>query len=648
MEFVSNGCRQLTGYDPTDLILSKTLCYNDIIYPDDRQMVWDTIQAALAKRQIFQLEYRIVSKTGAVKWVLKHGVGIFSEENRFLALEGFIIDNTGRKRVDQELISQRTFLRQIIDLNPNFVFAKDKDGRFTLANLAVAEAYGVTVEDLIGKTDADFNPSADEVALFRKVDLEVMNTMKDRFIYEEKITDAGGNVRWLQTVKRVLLDNDSQPIQVLSVCTDITERKRAEAALENERATLAKRVEEQTAKLKAANMELTQAVHHKDEFLATMSHELRTPLNAISGLTYILKQEIHGPLTKKQQKSVQMLENSGQHLLDLINDILDLAKIGAGKIELTMSTFSVASICAASLQLIDQAATQKKIAVQLNVDANVKFVHADERRLKQILVNLLGNAIKFTPKNSRIGLEVIGDMSSKQLKFIVWDKGIGIPSHAIERSFQPFMQVDSSSTRAHEGSGLGLSLVLRLTEMHGGTVNVESVEGEGSRFTIAFPWKPRKGTPSEAKEGERGVQEEAKEEVSIKKPLERPITILIAEDNEENIEIIKEYLKFHKYRIIEARNGLEVLERAAETHPDLILMDIHMPEMDGLEATRRLRADDHFAKIAIIVLTALAMPIDRELSLEAGADAYLSKPIKLKELVKTIENTLAKALVNEH
>ena len=650
MEFVSNGCRQLTGYDSEDLIHSNELSYNQLIYPDDQKLVWDSIQTALSKQQFFQLEYRIVTKTGAVKWVLEHGVGVFSKENRLLALEGFIIDNTGRKRVDEELISHRAFLRHIIDINPNFVFAKDREGRFTLANQAVAEAYGTTIDDLIGKKDADFNPNIDEVKSFRKADLEVMNTMKDKFIREEKLTDAAGNVRWLQTVKRALFDHEYQPIQVLGVATDITERKRIEAALENERASLAKRVEEKTAELKTANRELARTAHQKDEFLATMSHELRTPLNAILGLTDILQQEIHGPLTEKQRRSVQMLENSGRHLLDLINDILDVAKIGAGKIKLTMSRVSVNSVCEASLQFINQAATQKDIAVVVNIDPSADFIYADERRLKQILVNLLTNAVKFTPEKGSIGLDVVGDAGLKQLKFTIWDSGIGISTNVIDRLFLPFTQVDSSFTRAHEGTGLGLSLVLRLTEMHGGEVGVESKEGEGSRFTIILPWQQDEVVGlSEDRSCDTAEQENYEtEKLSIPKSSERPITILLAEDNEESIAIVREYLKFNDYGVIEARNGVEALERAAEAHPDLILMDIHMPKMDGLEATRRLRLDGNFAKTPIIALTALAMPGDRELSLEAGADAYISKPVKLKELARTIEKTLAKKQMNSH
>jgi PAS domain S-box-containing protein len=423
---------------------------------------------------------------------------------------------------------------------------------------------------------------------------------------------------------------------------EITERKRAEAALAEERALLAQRVVERTAELSKANAELGRAARLKDEFLANMSHELRTPLNGILGSSEILQTGVYGPVNEKQLKYLRNVEESGHHLLSLITDILDLSKSEAGKLELEIRPVSVKSACQASLRLTKQLAHKKRLKVFQTLDSTVTTLPADERRLKQILVNLLSNAIKFTPEGGKIGLEVVGDEMQQVVHFTVWDTGIGIAQEDMRWLFQPFVQLDSSLGRQQGGTGLGLSLVSRLVELHGGGILVESEVGQGSRFTVSLP----------CLQTEAGVEEEEKEksregeEAPVPVPplhtsrfTEAPL-ILLAEDNEDNINTFSDYLQIHGYRVIVARNGEEAIERVKEERPDLILMDIQMPGMDGLEATRRLRTNSELANVPIIALTALAMPGDRERCLAAGANEYLSKPVSLKGLVRTIKTQL--------
>jgi len=260
-------------------------------------------------------------------------------------------------------------------------------------------------------------------------------------------------------------------------------------------------------------------------------------------------------------------------------------------------------------------------------------------------VNLLINAVKFTPEGGKIGLEVIGDPEAEAVHFTVWDTGIGISPQDMERLFQPFVQLDSSLSRRYEGSGLGLALVRRLTELHGGGVSVESdgVPGKGSRFTISLPWREtteRSLATHPAPENLAAPQPEAATAV----PSDACPLVLLAEDNEDNITIILDYLQAKGYRVIVARSGIEAIARAREERPDLILMDIQMPEMDGLEAIRRIRAEavDSVATVPIVALTALAMPGDRERCLKAGANAYLSKPISLHKLPQLIETQMSR------
>jgi PAS domain S-box-containing protein len=420
---------------------------------------------------------------------------------------------------------------------------------------------------------------------------------------------------------------------------EIAERKRAEAALEQERALLAERVRERTAELSKANIELARAARLKDEFLASMSHELRTPLNTILGSSEILQLEVFGALNEKQLKYVRNMEESGSHLLALINDILDLSKIEAGKTELEIASVAVKDICEASLRLIKELAHKKHLQVSFKLDENVTIVSADERRLKQILVNLLSNAVKFTPEGGQIGLGVVGDAIQHVVQFIVWDTGIGIAQDDMARLFQPFVQIDSSLSRQYNGTGLGLSLVARMVEMHGGGVSVESEVGQGSRFTVTLPC-PDIVTTTGSVEAIRSMSAGQPSTEVTEDQINRPPLILLAEDNENIADMISDYLKALGYRMIHARNGEEALKQAETEQPHLILMDIQMPGMDGLEATRRLKSDANLARIPVVAITALAMPGDRERCRQAGADEYVSKPINLRDLVDRIEAQL--------
>jgi signal transduction histidine kinase/DNA-binding response OmpR family regulator len=543
---------------------------------------------------------------------------------------------------------------------------------------------------------------------------------------------------------------------------DITERKQAEAALLEERALLARRVMERTADLSAANAELARAARLKDEFLASMSHELRTPLNAVLGLSEALREEAYGALNDQQDRALGTIAESGQHLLELINDILDLAKIGAGKLELEIEPVAVSTICQASLRLVKEAATKKQIAVESAIDPAITILHADGRRLKQILVNLLSNAVKFTPARGTVGLEVRGGAAGHTVDFTVWDTGIGIAPEQLDRLFQPFVQLDSRLARQYQGTGLGLALVYRMAEMHGGGVAVSSEVGVGSRFTVSLPWEAAseplpntqddtarglpsavlralivEDSPAAAEQVARYLDElgivtailadghdvlahaaETRPDLivlDILLPdtcgwdvlaqlkadprtraipvvvlsvvderarglglgaaayLVKPCTrheiqatlrqialpghgdaasrskahgkhkahvILLAEDNEANIVMVSDYLANVGYQVVVARNGSEAIARARELRPDLILMDVQMPGMDGLEATRRIRADADLAALPIVALTALAMPGDREKCIAAGANDYVSKHVSLKQLVARIETYL--------
>jgi signal transduction histidine kinase len=422
---------------------------------------------------------------------------------------------------------------------------------------------------------------------------------------------------------------------------EIAQRMEIEAELEQHRAVLERQVAERTADLERANSELARASRLKDEFLANMSHELRTPLNSILGLAESLREGTYGPLNDPQASSLLGIDESGRHLLEMISDILDVAKIGAGKITLDIDIASVKAICQASLRLVRQSAYKKRITVMEELDDSVMLIQVDQRRLKQILVNLLSNAIKFTPEGGTIGLKVSGDQARRLVHFAVWDTGIGIAAEDLQRLFLPFEQIDSSLAREHGGTGLGLALVARLTEMHGGSVSVESKEAAGSRFTVSLPWNEDATEPlGELPPPSSSLPNSVLHATPATWDTAEPPLVLLAEDNEDTIAMLTEYLHARGFACIVARNGIEAVECARSRHPALILMDIQMPGIDGLEATRRLRADAALANTPIIALTALAMPGDRERCLEAGATVYMSKPISLRYLEQTIATLL--------
>jgi len=458
---------------------------------------------------------------------------------------------------------------------------------------------------------------------------------------------------------------------------ELCERKRAEEELQQERALLAQRVDERTSELKAANERLTSALRTKDEFLAMISHELRTPLNAILLLSESMQNGVYGVIESRQANVLENVQQSARHLLALINDILDMSKIESGMFELDIGPVSAGVICRNSLHIIEAAARTKNIELVRTFDSQVDTVCGDERRLAQILVNLLSNAVKFTPDGGKVGLEVVGDEAQNLVHFTVWDTGIGIDQADMGKLFQPFVQLDSKLSRQYEGTGLGLALVHRLAQLHGGKVALQSEVGVGSRFTVSIPWQDDFALALSQKLGRPSVPESAptpdapslsdvewlaalglneleteNEEELVSEESSPAATsaeangplILLAEDNEIGVEAMQDYLLAHRYRVIVARSGAEAISRTKEDQPDLILMDIQMPDMDGLEATTKIRADQRFAQVPIIALTALAMPGDRDRCLQAGANEYLSKPVSMKQLVGLIETHLQQQL----
>ncbi|MCB9134391.1 MAG: PAS domain S-box protein [Anaerolineales bacterium] len=601
------------------------------VYPDDLAKVKAAIGQAISEGTPVDIEYRIFHANGSVRVI--HGVGAVTEwdaDGKPFLMLGTNQDITERKQTEIALRESEDKFRKAFITSPDSInINRIEDGLYVAINQGFTKTTGYTEAEVIGRSSLDIQIWA---RLEDRLNL-VRGLSKDGFVnnLEAHFRMKNGEIRYgLMSAAIIMLGNVPH---ILSITRDITERKRAEEKLQTLNAELEQRVANRTEELEKANLELQNAMRAKDTFLANMSHELRTPLNGILGMAEILLEEYRGPLNDRQREYIHNIETSGHYLLSLINDILDLEKIKSGKMDLNVEPVSLTEICQTSLAFIEQPAMQKGVSMEFHPPEQEILFLADGRRIKQMLANLLGNAVKFTPGPGKVTLEVKLNRIDHQIEFYITDTGIGISPEDQKRLFTPFTQLDTGLTRNYEGTGLGLALVKHLVDLHRGSISLESTLGTGSRFIISLPWRVPPPTPSSPQVlPERPVQED--------KQVKNMATLLLVEDNRINSMAIGEYLNDKGYSLIYAYDGLEALVKAAENVPDLILMDVQMPQMDGLEAIRHLRTDPQFAATPIIALTAYAMPGDREKCFAAGATDYMSKPIRYANLIVMIEKLL--------
>lgn len=320
------------------------------------------------------------------------------------------------------------------------------------------------------------------------------------------------------------------------------------------------------------------------------------------------------------------MEASAEHLLTLINDILDLSKIEAGKLDYEPQNCKLRLLCWQSLEFVRQMAEKKQITIHTDFDPALEQIHADERRLKQALINLLTNAVKFTPNGGAIGIRTRALPEEQQFHIAVWDTGIGIPSEARSQLFVPFMQIDSSLSRQYAGTGLGLALVQRLVELHGGEVRLESEEGKGSCFSLVLPWSLTETSPAETTA-----------------PLaEQRRRILITDDNEFNAQLISRHLEANGFRCLLAYDGQSACKIARDQPPDLLIMDVHMPGLDGLESVRRVRNLPGLEDIPVIMISAMRLAPKLAEWVNKETELHMHNPLDFVKLVQTVRRLLAR------
>ncbi|HMO58101.1 MAG TPA: ATP-binding protein [Roseiflexaceae bacterium] len=526
-------------------------------------------------------------------------------------------------------------LRRIIEDNPLPMMIHAADGEVIQINAAWANLSGYSHADIPTITDWT-NLAYGERGSLEKAAIEQLYGIDNPVAEgEDRIRTRYGTERvWKFSSAPLGTLPDGRRI-VISSAADITERKRFQEELIAERAVLAQRIDERTLELRRTNRELERALQLRDEFLAVMSHELRTPLTSVLGFTEMLQAEAYGPLTPRQRQVLTTIGHNGSHLLALISNILDFARISAGQIEIDPQLIDIEQLCEGALQLIHNTAHKRQIEIQRSIGLIGEPLVADELRLRQILVNLLENALKFSVSGGRIGLDVTTDAEHHTICFSVWDEGPGIAADQLERIFLPFVQLDTGPTRRYEGTGLGLALVYELVRMHGGSIDVVSDIGRGSRFSVRLPLTTT-GDVLHAVQHEPPGTPAASITFS-------QTTLLIVEDHDETRALFSELFSRAGHRVIAVHNGQDALIQARDANPDAMLIDIQIPGVDGLEVIRTLRSSAETARLPIVAVTALSLPEDRERCLAAGADSYLAKPVSLPELRRTIERLLTRS-----
>ncbi|WP_017300815.1 PAS domain S-box protein [Nodosilinea nodulosa] len=521
-----------------------------------------------------------------------------------------------RQRIEAENQRLRDRLGFLLDSSPAVIYSLEPSGSYrpTFISQNLMDVLGYESEAFIANyTDWREYCHPDEVdSVWASISAIVE---RGSYAIEYRFRHRDGHYLWVQDEARLVYDPDGQPQEIIGYLADITDRKCAEE------------------KLRQTNAELIRATRLKDEFLANMSHELRTPLNAILGMTEGLQEQVFGAVNERQLKALTTVETSATHLLALINDILDVAKIESGQLTLNLTSTAIVPLCQSSLAFVQQQAYKKRIQLMGELPSHLPNVMLDERRVRQILINLLTNAVKFTPEGGCVSLTATpelrqdGDKIQAMMRFSVKDTGIGISPSDRQKLFQPFTQIDSALNRQYEGTGLGLTLVKQITELHGGQVGLTSEIGVGSCFTIDLPYElstgPRTASPATA--------------ASAPPPAgagQQPL-ILLVEDQEATLSTMVNYLTAKGYRLRVARHG-EAALALAET-PALIVISIPMAGVDGPEIIGRLRDTPHLANRPIIALAAAG---DRDRCLAAGATQHLGKPPKLKQLAAQIQELL--------
>lgn len=550
-----------------------------------------------------------------------------------LCVLALLVDITQRKQAEEALRHEQHLLQSLMDNVPLSIYFKDRESRFVRANKYLAERIGMSCpSELIGKTDFDIFTEEHAGPAYED-EQRIIETGEPLVACEEKETwPDDRHDYWVLTTKMPLRDPNGEIVGTFGVSRDITDLKRNEQKLAHQADELAKTNEELIRAKEAA----VSASHAKSAFLANMSHEIRTPMNAIIGMTDLLLDSQPKP---DQTEHLTIVHESAESLLTLINDILDYSRIEEDRLELENLVFCPSDCIHATLKSLEIGADAKGMALIADVQPDLSArVIGDPTRFRQILVNLVGNAIKFTEYGevivrARAETQTAADLV---LRIDVIDSGIGIADEKREHIFDAFEQVDPSFARKFGGTGLGLAITSKLLALMGGSIRFESEVNKGTTFTVLIPFRTTKAAADVSC---------AEDEANRDPRIIRNLRVLVAEDHKYNQVLAVTLLEKNGHKATVASNGQEAIELFQSQQFDLVLMDVRMPEIDGLQATRMIRRHEKKdgTHIPIIAMTAEAMKGDAEVCLEAGMDAYLAKPIRANQLYEMIDRQFAVA-----
>jgi PAS domain S-box-containing protein len=618
------------------LIVATSIGASSILNRIDRKL-HDTAQLNAAEAQesyntIRNLVVLLFSVTGVLATALYAAV-VVARRSSVAQLEREIKARSAALARDRQQIEMLAHaLRSVSEC----VVVTDMANTILFINDAFVRTYGYSAGELIGGNIDIVRSNKNPASLIDRI---LPATLAGGWSGEVLNRRRGGEELPVFLSTSVVRNEKNEPIALIGVAVDITARKQQERQL----------VEAREAAEAAART--------KSQFLAAMSHEIRTPMNGVIGMTELL---LNTPLTAEQRDFVETIHLSGENLLTIINDILDFSKIDSGKIELELSPFNVRTAAEEVLKLLTTKAAEKGLELVYRVESKVPaYIEGDETRFKQVLINLVGNAIKFTHRGQVTVHVVTRNMTPErnfELVCEVRDTGIGIPTNKVDRLFKAFSQVDSSTSRRFGGTGLGLAISHGLVELMGGHIEVQSSPGQGSTFrfsikardavrfeTVAAWAAPDGRTETPGKIAIVADEKERKPEISVPKLdaglSERlPLKILVAEDNPVNQKLVQLVLARMGYKADLVENGLKAVLAVEFNRYDILFMDLHMPEMDGLQATARIRRTIHPERQPrIIAMTADALVGDREKCINAGMDDYVGKPIRSEEVQVMIE-----------